>query len=33
LPLATWLAPRTTVPAPVSVTILPEIVAGPLVTE
>jgi hypothetical protein len=31
--MATWLAPSTTVPAPVRVTVLPEIVAGPLVTE
>ena len=29
-PLAAWLALSTTVPAPVSVTILPAMVAGPL---
>jgi len=32
-PLAAWLALSTTVPAPVSVTVLPMIVAGPLTTE
>jgi len=32
-PLAAWLALNTTVPAPVSVTMLPTIVAGPLTTE
>jgi hypothetical protein len=32
LPLAAWLALRTTVPTPVSVTVEPEIVAGPLTT-
>ena len=30
--LPTWLAASTTVPAPVSVTVSPEIVAGPLFT-
>ena len=33
LAVAAWLAPSTTVPAPVSVTVLPTMVAGPLVTE
>ena len=32
-PLAAWLALSTTVPVPVSVTMLPTIVAGPLTTE
>jgi len=32
-PLAAWLALNTTVPAPVRVTMLPTIVAGPLMTE
>src|ERR1700723_3864501 len=31
-PLAAWLAVRTTDPVPVSVTMLPAIVAGPLMT-
>ena len=31
--VAAWLAPSTTVPEPVSVTVLPTMVAGPLVTE
>ncbi len=33
MPLAIWLAPSTTVPTPVRVTVEPAIVAGPLVTE
>jgi hypothetical protein len=33
VPAAAWLASRTTVPTPVSVTVLPETLAGPLVTE
>jgi hypothetical protein len=33
LAVAAWLAPSTTVPAPVRVTVLPRMVAGPLVTE
>ena len=32
MPLPLWLAANTTIPAPVSVTVLPEIVAGPLLT-
>jgi hypothetical protein len=32
-PEAAWLAWRVTVPAPVSVIVLPEMVAGPLDTE
>jgi hypothetical protein len=32
LPLAAWLALNRTVPAPVSVTVEPEMVAGPLTT-
>ena len=32
-PAAAWLACKVTVPAPVNVTMLPEIVAGPLMTE
>jgi hypothetical protein len=32
LPLAIWLALRITVPAPVSVTVVPEMIAGPLTT-
>ena len=32
LPLAIWLALRTTVPVAVSVTVAPEMVAGPLTT-
>src|ERR1019366_660694 len=33
LTVAAWLAPSTTAPTPVSVTVLPATVAGPLVTE
>ena len=33
MPLAAWLAPSTTVPGPVTVTVAPDTLAGPLMTE